>query len=748
MNTTSPQITNTKFLEIVRTYWAWRRLWIATTVAFGSVGLIYVLFLKSDMWTAAQGLIVRDEANGAVMRLGRFQSQTEMKAAQETILEMARNTQVLREALLDIGPESSWFRFGAISKDWPSQSEVSDLADNAIGVRAPQGAEFGTTEVIYLDIKQNSRTRALDLNRAVCKALDSRLRQVRIARADGVIGELTRASAMAGDELRKATEQLQLIEREAGPDLADLRGLSEANGNGSTSRQMLDAVKTELRQLENQHNQLLSDRSLLRDTQVDPERLLSAPASILNAHPGLKKLREGLADAQLASSQLRGKYTRSHPLVYVALTSEGEIKEQLHSELALALSATEKDVENSQVRLDSLKRQQRQLEDRLDRLARIRAEHDNLNNEVRARTRIHQEAEKQLAEARASRDAALASSLLTRLDEPVLGERPAGPGRKTIFLGMTLAGLFFGLGIVFLLTPLDGNVVNSERWNEKLGRRISDRFPWLADADAGGSNPRRRRSDQNRRQVDRHNPAALTPSQRSAMAPAAVAASTSTSTAVAPAPMGAGIQCPAPATNHPAAPSAAPAVAQVDAMTVLTSSAAPVAALTDIPSLSLPQVHDEPAHVQTKPRWDAFVEQRVSPSNPAQATVDQRNEPSVAGSKPTTAPPSVQAAASQSLTGEATASQASAPAKKPGLNMFRPNQAATASQTAKDRTAQAPAQRARPSQPQPASSDMAFGAASTANAFETQVDANPVSFASATQVLPEGFSFHNSTTRN
>ena len=191
----------------------------------------------------------------------------------------------------------------------------------------------------------------------------------------------------------------------------------------------------------------------------------------------------------------------------------------MQSELALALATTEKDVENSQARIDNLKRQQQQFEERLERLARIRAEHDYLNNEVRSRTRIHQEAEKQLAEARASRDAALSSSLLTRLDEPVLGERPAGPGRSTIVVGTTLAGLFFGLGIVFLLTPLDGEVAQSDRWNERLGRRISDRFPWLADADANASAPRRRRSDQNRRQSDRSAAPRLTPSEISAMAP-------------------------------------------------------------------------------------------------------------------------------------------------------------------------------------------------------------------------------------
>ncbi len=502
MSNPTPEITNTKFIELLKTYWAWRRLWIFTTVLFGGLGLVYVCFLKSDTWVASQGLIVRDEANGAVMRLGRFQSQTEMKAAQETILEMARNTQVLREALLEVGPSKGLFSFNKITESWPSQREVAELADESIGVRAPQGAEFGTTEVIYLDIKQHSRDRALALNKAVCQALDNRLRQVRVARADGVINELVRASSMATDELKKAADQLQIVEREAGADLADLRGLSEANGNGSASRNQLENVKTELRQVETQHTTLQSDLALLRENQADPERILSAPASILSAHPGLRKLREGLADAQLNSSQLRGRFTSTHPLVSVATSAESEIKQQLRNELALAASNAAREVANSQTRLDNLKRQQAQLEERLQRLARIRTEHEQLNQEVRSRTKILQDAERQLADTRAARDAALTTSLLTRIDDPVLGEKPVGPGRTTILAAMTLAGMFFGMGIVFLLTPLDGTTPNSNRWNEQLGRRLSDRFPWLADKSPNGS-PRRRRNDIERRQNKR-----------------------------------------------------------------------------------------------------------------------------------------------------------------------------------------------------------------------------------------------------
>ncbi len=68
-----------------------------------------------------------------------------------------------------------------------------------------------------------------------------------------------------------------------------------------------------------------------------------------------------------------------------------------------------------------------------------------------------------MADTRAARDAALTTSLLTRIDDPVLGERPVGPGRTTILAAMTIAGFVFRLGVVFLLTPLDGSTPDSGR---------------------------------------------------------------------------------------------------------------------------------------------------------------------------------------------------------------------------------------------------------------------------------------------
>ncbi|MFO1064363.1 MAG: hypothetical protein U0892_10915 [Pirellulales bacterium] len=317
-----------------------------------------------------------------------------------------------------------------------------------------------------------------------------------------MILELEHAGRMANQELESITQKLEAVEREAGTDLADLRGLTDTTSGGSTARVSLDAVKTELRQAENQHKQLLSDLKMLSAGLNDPEMMLSAPSTIINAHPGLKKLREGLADAQLQVSQLKGRFTGGHPLVINAQTAESEIRNQVSRELRLAVNSVNADIENSTARIDLLNSQKDLLEERLERLARVRANYGNLVNEVRTRTSIVQEAERELAEARADRDAAMSTTLITRIDQPVIGDRPVGPGKTTIVGAATVAGLMFGLGIVFLLTPLDGGSSSSRRqgdYGQAIGRRLTDRLPWLGEQARGSGGWGRRASDQDRR---------------------------------------------------------------------------------------------------------------------------------------------------------------------------------------------------------------------------------------------------------
>jgi hypothetical protein len=130
----------------------------------------------------------------------------------------------------------------------------------------------------------------------------------------------------------------------------------------------------------------------------------------------------------------------------------------------------------------SLARQQAEMEERLARLAGLRARYSNLATEVRHTSELLQKSQKDLADARANQAAAQSASLITLLDEPVAGYRPTGPGSGEIVTGALLGGLLLGLGLVFLRAPLA----------QLRGRRISD---YMALGRRAGDLLRRRATD-------------------------------------------------------------------------------------------------------------------------------------------------------------------------------------------------------------------------------------------------------------
>src|SRR5690606_72267 len=132
-------------------------------------------------WEATQALVVRDEAMGAEVRPGKFQQPDDMKAAQETVLELARSRAVLRAALADVGPG----REHDPTKPWPSAEAIAALADS-VKLAPPKGAEFGKTEVFYLSVKAETPARALKLTEAICRHLQLRSRELRDQKAQSL----------------------------------------------------------------------------------------------------------------------------------------------------------------------------------------------------------------------------------------------------------------------------------------------------------------------------------------------------------------------------------------------------------------------------------------------------------------------------------------------------------------------------------------------------------------------------------
>src|SRR5262245_46686143 len=99
----SPQpLTNqiSDILSALRVHWA---RWVGPTVIVFALAAVYA-FVRSDTWEASQTFVVRNEATGNLDGPGKFRHTAEMKAAQETILELAKSRAVLAAALKKVGP--------------------------------------------------------------------------------------------------------------------------------------------------------------------------------------------------------------------------------------------------------------------------------------------------------------------------------------------------------------------------------------------------------------------------------------------------------------------------------------------------------------------------------------------------------------------------------------------------------------------------------------------------------------------
>jgi succinoglycan biosynthesis transport protein ExoP len=447
------------------------KVWLIPTLLFTWAAMGYALIVPRN-WKASQAILVRDEAIGNQNRQGQFDSIDRMKLFQETILEVARNRVVVESVLRKIGPPLAH----SPDEPWPTDSAIASL-QQSISVSAPKGSEFGRTEMIFLSVTDRSAEEAKVRAKILCDVLDVHLAELRDARAQSIVSELERTLQLAEIDLNRATADLEKMEREIGPDLGELRLLNEIGSGDSNLRTGTNQIKQELRQAEIQSESLKQLNDLLRAASQNPDSLLATPSRLLDAQPALKRLKEGLVDAQLRSASLRGRLSDEHPTVLSAKRTEEKIRGDLHAELETAINGVQADLLANKAQIDRLSRQLTEVQQRLEGLSGLRARYQNLIAEVRRRTDTVDQVKKNLSEARASGNAATAASLLTRFHEPTTGDRPIGPGKKTILAGGVVGGFAVGAGLVFLLMP-QGPTGAARRWNDyvNMGRRATDRL--------------------------------------------------------------------------------------------------------------------------------------------------------------------------------------------------------------------------------------------------------------------------------
>jgi polysaccharide biosynthesis transport protein len=259
---------------------------------------------------------------------------------------------------------------------------------------------------------------------------------------------------LAKADLAESTARLTTAETAVGGDLAELRAMQESGAGESALRRNAEDIRNQLRETKITGKARAELLDVLHAAGNDPGRLIAAPNSLLESQPALKRLKDGLVDAQLATAKLLGARSAEHPLVQAARQAEEEVGHHLHEELALAVRGMEIELRLNADRQKLLEDQLAATEERLQRLAEIRAAYETQTAETRNRAGLAARAEQNLAEARSVLAGAKVASLISRIDEPDTGAKPVGPSRAIIALGGILGGLIIGLGLVFLSLPV------------------------------------------------------------------------------------------------------------------------------------------------------------------------------------------------------------------------------------------------------------------------------------------------------
>jgi len=438
-----------------------------------AVGVYAAVYATS--WEASQALIVRNEASTADKAPGKFNYPEEMKTVQETILEVVKGRSVLEAALREVGPPSKYENPAA----WPTDRDIAEVR-KYVKLIPPKGAEFGKTEVFYLTVRAEDRARSVALNEAVFKQLQAQFQRLRDAKAQSMIDELSKTVHLAKAGLDEATARLAATEHRVGSDLAELRSMQEMASSDSALRRSGEEIRSQLREnatAEKASRELLA---VLNKAENDAGRFVATPNRLLDSHPSLRRLKDGLVDAQLHTAALLGTMAADHPRVQAAKESEEEIGRHLHNELALARRGVQFESTMLADRRVLLESQLAKTIARLDGLTQVRAVYANEVTETKNRAVLLERAEQNLAEAHAARASAKAASLISRIDTPDAGLHPIGPGRLVIALSGILAGLVAGFGLVFLSVPVAAATVSQPTTESNGDAAVASPEPWAA----------------------------------------------------------------------------------------------------------------------------------------------------------------------------------------------------------------------------------------------------------------------------
>lgn len=429
--------------------WLIRNGWlVGIPVAVCLLAALGYIVLSEKTWRASQSIIVRDDLLGESFKPGRFNSQESLKNAQETVLYVARQPDVIGPALEKLGPPHS-----GQSSSWIDQDRIEGEQSN-ISVVAPNGAEFGKTEVIVLNVRANTADRAKEYATLLAQQIERQLQQLRVKQLMGMQAELEQSLAQSQTRYDEVASQVRKLETEVGSDLSTLRSMIDNSSAGNEVHRFLEQIRADTRLAQQELESINKQLELLSSTATF-DTTIPTSNQLLQMQPTLSRLYEGLAQAQLKASIESARYTELHPATQNHLQAVQETRQQIQNELATIQKGLESQRSLAQQKLERLHQSEHDYETRLTELGKRRVEYQVLTTELNKQGETLAKTKSSLSDIQSLTNPQAKLSLLTLVGDPQVDSRPMGLSKSMILLGSFLGGLWIGLGVIVLVRDPD-----------------------------------------------------------------------------------------------------------------------------------------------------------------------------------------------------------------------------------------------------------------------------------------------------
>ncbi len=406
-----------------------------------SISVVYAL-LTQKRWRASQTMLLRDDLLGQSFKPGRFPSQESLKNAQETLLHIAKKSSVIREALRRTYPDK------AESDAWPSAALV-DQTRELVSLLAPNGSDFGKTDVVVLSVYQATPESAKVFAERLSEQIEVHLRMFRMDVLRSMERELQLQYNQARTEFEAVAAPVRELVGAAGIDLESLRSFKDSQGSFELQR-VIENIKTEKRRFQTELQTCEKQLQLLREARAQPQRSFVRNNELVQQQPALRKLTDGLNEAKLAYNTLAGTLLPDHPRVKGAQQAIENLELQIASEIELIEESLRTQMELAKSQVEFFQNEEAKYEQRMLSINERRVDFQQLTNDLSQRLEALSKLQTNLSEIQSLASTADKVSLVSIVGPPELATKPKGTSRAFLVLLGLLGGGLLGLGIAVL----------------------------------------------------------------------------------------------------------------------------------------------------------------------------------------------------------------------------------------------------------------------------------------------------------